>query len=76
MRVRLPYAPSMQNERANTVLSTAVQMNWDWGFTWKEVLVDSCRVGFNVTREGPLPSPAKGNQGTGVCELSYVMQIR
>ena len=76
MRVCPPYVPITQSTWTNTVLSTAVQMNWDWGFTWKEVFVDSCRVGFNVTREGPLPSPAKGNQGTGVRELSYVMQIR
>jgi len=64
--------PFMQNNWTNTAFSTAVQMNWDWGFTWKEVLVDSCRVGFNATREGPLTPPAKGNQGTGVSEFSLL----
>jgi glucan 1,3-beta-glucosidase len=39
---------------------TAISMIWDWGFTWKNIYVDSCYVAIECTNVGGV-----GNQGTG-----------
>ncbi|KIN03011.1 glycoside hydrolase family 55 protein, partial [Oidiodendron maius Zn] len=30
-------------------VQTAIQLIWDWGWTWKSLLIDNCNVGINVT---------------------------
>ncbi|KAH7409504.1 pectate lyase superfamily protein-domain-containing protein [Cadophora sp. MPI-SDFR-AT-0126] len=29
-------------------VQTAIQLNWDWGWTWKSLLIENCNVGINV----------------------------
>lgn len=30
----------------------AIEMSWSWGFLWKNIEVDSCKVGINATASG------------------------
>ncbi|KAL6154117.1 hypothetical protein ACJQWK_01865 [Exserohilum turcicum] len=34
-------------------MNTAIQMIWDWGWTFKSVFVNNCRVAINATAGGP-----------------------
>ncbi|KAG9384715.1 Pectate-lyase-3 domain containing protein [Pyrenophora tritici-repentis] len=34
-------------------VDTAVNQLWDWGWTYKSVTINNCRVGFNITAGGP-----------------------
>jgi hypothetical protein len=29
-------------------VETAIQLFWDWGWSWKSVFIDSCNVGFDL----------------------------
>ena len=34
-------------------VDTAINQLWDWGWTYKSVSINNCRVGFNITAGGP-----------------------
>lgn len=34
-------------------VNTAINQLWDWGWTYSQVTINNCRVGFNVTAGGP-----------------------
>jgi glucan 1,3-beta-glucosidase len=34
-------------------IDTAIEMWWDWGWTYKSVSINNCRVGLNVSAGGP-----------------------
>jgi hypothetical protein len=45
----------------------AIEMIWDWGFNWKNIRVENCKVGINATRSGTTPGEDHP-QSTGVSD--------
>jgi hypothetical protein len=48
----------------------AIEMLWDWGFTWKNIEIEDAQVGFNATGKGIDKDSKTGEyQSTGVRAL-------
>lgn len=61
-------AGSQQYTARNLVFNdclTAVQMVWDWGFTWQGVTITGGAIGFNISGIG-------GDTGQGIASVSLV----
>ncbi|KAK1832080.1 pectate lyase superfamily protein-domain-containing protein [Podospora conica] len=45
--------------------TTAVQTAWDWGWTWQQIEISDCAIGFNISGTGGDSKDGKAKQGTG-----------